>query len=73
MQVDPNDCSDAELIRREEQTRPRSGPDEEMRRTDVLHPVSKDEVETTDFGTREFATLDLDGNLVTFFQWTSPD
>jgi len=20
-------------------------------------------------GTREFATLDLDGNLVTFFQW----
>jgi catechol 2,3-dioxygenase-like lactoylglutathione lyase family enzyme len=36
----------------------------------VLHPVSKDAVETTAFGTREFATLDLDGNLVTFFQWT---
>jgi hypothetical protein len=23
------------------------------------------------FGTREFATLDLDGNLVTFFHWTA--
>ena len=43
---------------------------EEMRTRDVLHPVSKDEVHNTDFGTREFATLDLDGNLVTFFQWT---
>jgi catechol 2,3-dioxygenase-like lactoylglutathione lyase family enzyme len=43
---------------------------EEMRESDVLHPVSKDAVETTAFGTREFATLDLDGNLVTFFQWT---
>jgi catechol 2,3-dioxygenase-like lactoylglutathione lyase family enzyme len=42
----------------------------EMRESDVLHPVSKDEVANTDFGTREFATLDLDGNLVTFFQWT---
>ena len=41
-----------------------------MRESGVLHPVSKDEVEDTDFGTREFATLDLDGNLVTFFQWT---
>ena len=43
---------------------------EEMRQSDVLHPVSRDAVETTAFGTREFATLDLDGNLVTFFQWT---
>ena len=41
----------------------------ELRRNDVLHPVSKDGVSDTDFGTREFATLDLDGNLVTFFQW----
>jgi catechol 2,3-dioxygenase-like lactoylglutathione lyase family enzyme len=41
----------------------------ELRRNDVLHPVSKDGVDDTDFGTREFATLDLDGNLVTFFQW----
>jgi catechol 2,3-dioxygenase-like lactoylglutathione lyase family enzyme len=41
---------------------------EELRQRDVLHPVSKDGVEDTDFGTREFATLDLDGNLVTFFE-----
>jgi catechol 2,3-dioxygenase-like lactoylglutathione lyase family enzyme len=44
---------------------------EELRGSDVLHPVSKDGVDDTDFGTREFATLDLDGNLVTFFQWVS--
>jgi catechol 2,3-dioxygenase-like lactoylglutathione lyase family enzyme len=35
----------------------------------VLHPVSRDGVTATDFGTREFATLDPDGNLVTFFEW----
>jgi hypothetical protein len=35
----------------------------------VLHDVSRDGVETTDFGTREFATVDLDGNLLTFFRW----
>jgi catechol 2,3-dioxygenase-like lactoylglutathione lyase family enzyme len=40
----------------------------ELRGNDVLHPVSKDDVSDTDFGTREFATLDLDGNLVTFFE-----
>ena len=34
----------------------------------MLHPVSGDGVDDTDFGTREFATLDLDGNLVTFFE-----
>jgi hypothetical protein len=34
----------------------------------VLHPISTDGVSDTDFGTREFATIDLDGNLVTFFQ-----
>jgi catechol 2,3-dioxygenase-like lactoylglutathione lyase family enzyme len=44
---------------------------EELRRSDVLHPVSKDSVSDTDFGTREFATLDQDGNLLTFFQWVS--
>ena len=33
--------------------------------------VSKGGVDDTDFGTREFATLDQDGNLVTFFQWVS--
>jgi catechol 2,3-dioxygenase-like lactoylglutathione lyase family enzyme len=41
----------------------------EYRRSDVLHPVSRDGVTATDFGTREFATLDLDGNLLTFFRW----
>ena len=46
---------------------------EELRASDVLHPVSKDGVSTTDFGTREFATLDGDGNLVTFFEWVSGD
>ncbi len=35
----------------------------------VLHPVSQSGVEDTQFGTREFATLDIDGNLVTFFRW----
>jgi catechol 2,3-dioxygenase-like lactoylglutathione lyase family enzyme len=44
---------------------------DELRAQDVLHPVSKDGVDDTDFGTREFATLDHDGNLVTFFQWMS--
>ena len=44
---------------------------EELRGNDVLHSVSKDGVDATDFGTREFATLDSDGNLVTFFQWVS--
>ena len=44
---------------------------EELRRANVLHPVSKDSVSDTDFGTREFATLDLDGNLLTFFQRVS--
>ncbi len=42
---------------------------EELRAADVLHPVSRDGVDDTDFGTREFATLDLDGNLVTFYLW----
>ena len=36
----------------------------------VLHPVSVGGVTGTDFGTREFATLDLAGNLLTFFEWT---
>jgi catechol 2,3-dioxygenase-like lactoylglutathione lyase family enzyme len=43
----------------------------EMAKADVLHPVSKASVDDTDFGTREFATLDRDGNLVTFFEWVS--
>ena len=43
----------------------------ELWQRDVLHPVSRHGVDDTDFGTREFATLDLDGNLVTFFQWSA--
>jgi uncharacterized glyoxalase superfamily protein PhnB len=42
---------------------------EELQAADVIHPASKDGVGTTDFGTREFATLDLDGNLLSFFRW----
>ena len=45
---------------------------EELRPREVLHPVSTHGVDETDFGSREFATLDQDGNLVTFFQWVSP-
>lgn len=47
----------------------------ELSAAGVLHPVSRDGVTRTDFGTREFATLDADGNLVEFFYplgaWTS--
>jgi catechol 2,3-dioxygenase-like lactoylglutathione lyase family enzyme len=42
----------------------------ELAAADVLHPVSRDGVTETDFGTREFATLDADGNLIEFFLWT---
>jgi catechol 2,3-dioxygenase-like lactoylglutathione lyase family enzyme len=42
---------------------------EELRASDVLHPVSRDGVSETDFGSREFATLDADGNLISFFEW----
>jgi hypothetical protein len=41
---------------------------EELRGKGVLHDVSRSGVDTTDFGTREFATMDLDGNLLTFFR-----
>ena len=44
---------------------------EELEVKDVLHKVSKDGVDATDFGTREFATVDRDNNLVTFFQWVA--
>jgi len=33
----------------------------------VLHDAAQGEVESTDYGTREFATVDLDGNLLIFF------
>ena len=42
---------------------------EELRAAAVLHPVSRDGVSDEDYGAREFATLDADGNLVTFFEW----
>jgi catechol 2,3-dioxygenase-like lactoylglutathione lyase family enzyme len=40
----------------------------ELQSAGVLHHVSRDGVSATDFGTREFATLDRDGNLLTFFR-----
>jgi short-subunit dehydrogenase len=40
----------------------------ELRAADVLHDVSRGGVATTGFGTREFAALDRDGNLLTFFR-----
>ncbi len=43
----------------------------ELTAADVLHPVSRDGVTETDFGTREFATLDMDGNLIEFFRWVN--
>ncbi len=36
----------------------------------ALHPTVT-RVEDTDFGTREFATVDLDGNLLAFYRWRS--
>jgi uncharacterized glyoxalase superfamily protein PhnB len=42
---------------------------EELQREGVLHPTGHRGVVATDFGTREFATVDLDGNLLTFFRW----
>jgi uncharacterized glyoxalase superfamily protein PhnB len=41
----------------------------ELQAAGVLHRVSRDGVTATDFGTREFATLDRDGNLVSLFRW----
>jgi catechol 2,3-dioxygenase-like lactoylglutathione lyase family enzyme len=47
----------------------------ELAATGVLHPgdpcapTEQDGPTDTDFGTREFATLDLDGNLLEFFRW----
>lgn len=42
----------------------------ELVAADVLHPVSRHGVSETDVGTREFATIDADGNLIEFFRWT---
>lgn len=39
----------------------------ELKEKEVLHNA-KTEIETTYYGTREFATLDLYGNLITFYE-----
>ena len=41
----------------------------ELHSAGVLHDASRAGATATDFGTREFATLDSDGNLLTFFRW----
>jgi catechol 2,3-dioxygenase-like lactoylglutathione lyase family enzyme len=43
----------------------------ELSAKEVLHPVSREGVSETEYGTREFATLDQDGNLISFFEWVS--
>lgn len=40
---------------------------DELRRSEALHPVSKNGAADTGYGTREFAALDTDGNLLTFY------
>jgi hypothetical protein len=42
---------------------------DELRGAEVLHGASSDGVTKTEFGTREFHTVDRDGNLLTFFQF----
>ena len=42
---------------------------EELRVSGVLHPAAGDSASDTDYGAREVATVDLDGNLVVFFEW----
>jgi catechol 2,3-dioxygenase-like lactoylglutathione lyase family enzyme len=44
---------------------------EELSAKDVLHPASREGVSDTDYGTREFAAFDQDGNLISFFEWVS--
>jgi catechol 2,3-dioxygenase-like lactoylglutathione lyase family enzyme len=41
----------------------------ELTEVGVIHPASGDGVTDTDYGARDFATVDLDGNLVVFFRW----
>ena len=41
----------------------------ELQEQAVLHTMSRGGVETSDFGTREFAAVDLDGNLIGFHTW----
>jgi catechol 2,3-dioxygenase-like lactoylglutathione lyase family enzyme len=42
----------------------------ELAAAGVLHRVSREGMTETDFGTREFACLDLDGNLIEFFRFS---
>lgn len=44
----------------------------ELQQTGVLHYADEGAPVDTDFGTREFATTDVDGNLVSFFRWVTP-
>jgi len=39
----------------------------ELAEKQLIHHVSRDGVQTTDYGTQEFHVLDADGNLLTFF------
>jgi catechol 2,3-dioxygenase-like lactoylglutathione lyase family enzyme len=41
----------------------------ELRGRGVLHDVSREGVTSTDYGSREFATVDCDGNLLTFYRF----
>jgi len=41
---------------------------DELKRADVFHPTDPGSASDTDWGTREFAALDLEGNLLTFYQ-----
>ena len=43
----------------------------ELAAAEVLHYTVRGGVQETDFGTREFATVDLDGNLLSFYRWVS--
>jgi hypothetical protein len=45
---------------------------EELAAAGVLHPRDHGSAVDTDFGTREFAVLDLEGNLLTFFHRVGP-
>ena len=40
----------------------------ELAAAGVLHPTDRGSPVDTDYGTREFAALDVDGNLISFFR-----
>jgi catechol 2,3-dioxygenase-like lactoylglutathione lyase family enzyme len=44
---------------------------DELQSKGVLHRVSRSGLTSTDFGTREFATVDQDNNLLEFFAWNA--